>query len=540
VASEFYSFIIVDDEPEIREGIRDNIPWEDFGFRFAGACANGNEALELIERDAPDVVMTDINMPFMDGLTLSERIKAVAPATKVLILTGYDDFEYARKALQLQVHDFILKPVTPSEFKSGLARLKEALDQERGARRDIDRLKRQLAESLPLLRERFLNRLVSGRSDGAAERIAYFGLPIPDEGVSYHVSLLDFDERSGGEAFDLDIIAERNLIEEALGERPAAAVFLDEEDRLAVLSWGKDADQLYREGLKTAESLRMRLQRAGFSAVSIGVGETAAGLDKLEGSYRDALRALEHAQIRGGGAVTAYRELAGVRGAGRTAARRWGKQLAAEVRTASLESALRVVDEMTGHFRRPSFGSSVEEYRRALRDALAALVQVTEDLEVPERDAFPGDEDPFILLRELKTPDLARQWFAAAVTRIVACLGDRQENFAETKAREAAAYIEERYSDPDLSLPVLCKDLYISTSYFSAIFKKYKERTFVEHLTEVRIEKAKELLRTTNLKTYEVAERVGYRDAHYFSLSFRKIAGATPTSYRNGREDEET
>lgn len=540
VGAELYSFIIVDDEPEIREGIRDNIPWEEFGFRFAGACSNGSEALELIERDPPDVVMTDINMPFMDGLTLSERILAVAPATKVLILTGYDDFDYARKALRLQVHDFILKPLTPSEFKAALEKLKAKLDEEHGARRDIERLKRQLAESLPLLRERFLNKLLSGNCADAAERAAYFGLPLPTGGTAYHVSLLDFDKRPDGEEFDLDIIAERNLIEDALKESVPAIVFQDAEDRVVILSWAKDGDQLYRECLKAAETLRARFLRAGFEATSFGLGEPAADLSKLGDSYRDALRALAYAQIRGGGAVTAYRELAGKRGAGRGGESCWGKAIAAEVRTASLEGALRLVDEMTGRFRRPLANSDVEEYRRALRSTLAALTQTLEDLEIPEADIFPDGEDPFVQLRDLKTPDQAKLWFSALVSRIVAYIGRRQENFAGAKAREAAEYIEERYADPDLSLPTLCKDLYISTSYFSAVFKKYKERTFVEHLTDVRIEKAKELLRTTNLKTYEVAERVGYRDAHYFSLSFRKIVGETPTNYRNGRDDETT
>jgi two-component system response regulator YesN len=484
--------------------------------------------------------MTDINMPFMDGLTLSERIRTIAPAAKVLILTGYDDFEYAQKALRLQVHDFILKPLTPTEFKAALEKLRKTLDEEHGARRDIERLKRQLAESLPLLKERFLNRLLSGLTADAAERFAYFGLPIPVAGVAYHVTLLDFDERPEGEKFDLDIIAERNLLQEAFDADHPATVFQDGEDRVVVLSWGPDGDLLYRECLKTAEALRARLRRAGFAAMSLGLGETAADLAKLGASYREALRALAYAQIRGGGAVTAYRELTGNRSAARESENGWGKAIAAAVRTASLDQALGLVGDMAEAFRSSRSGESVDAYRRTLRNTLAALIQTLEDLEVPEEDIFPFEADPFAAVRELKTPDQAGLWFSDTVRRIVAYLGNRQENFAEAKAREAAEYIEARYADPDLSLPSLCKDLYISTSYFSAIFKKRTEKTFVEYLTDLRMEKARELLRTANLKTYEVAERVGYRDAHYFSLSFRRIVGETPTAYRNGRDDDAT
>jgi two-component system response regulator YesN len=160
-----------------------------------------------------------------------------------------------------------------------------------------------------------------------------------------------------------------------------------------------------------------------------------------------------------------------------------------------------------------------------------------EESEIREGEVFREGEDPFLAVRELRGPEQTREWFQTLCARVLAVLRVRQENFAAAKAREAADYIREHFADPDLSLPSLCKELYISTSYFSLVFKKYRERTFVDFLTEVRIEKAKELLRTTALKTYEVAERVGYRDAHYFSLSFRKATGITATEYRNGGHD---
>lgn len=151
-----YSFVIVDDEPEIREGIRDTIPWEKLGYSFKGAFANGKDALEYVENYPPDVLVTDINMPFMDGLVLSELVLQRSPKTKVLIISGYDDFEYARKALQLQVQDYIVKPITPGEFKETLHKLKDVLDKERAEEQDLERLKKQLAENLPLIKERFL------------------------------------------------------------------------------------------------------------------------------------------------------------------------------------------------------------------------------------------------------------------------------------------------------------------------------------------------------------------------------------------------
>jgi two-component system response regulator YesN len=176
-----YTFILVDDEPEIREGIRNSIPWKELGFFFAGACADGYEALELAERIQPDAVLTDINMPFLDGLSFTDRLLTASPGTKVLIISGYDDFEYARKALQLQVYDYIVKPVTPGELRAILEKLRAALNREREERLNMNHIKEQLARSIPLLRERFLSRLVEGKIEGEAarERIRYFGLPCP-------------------------------------------------------------------------------------------------------------------------------------------------------------------------------------------------------------------------------------------------------------------------------------------------------------------------------------------------------------------------
>lgn len=531
-----YSFVIVDDEPEIREGIRDTIPWEELGFRFAGACANGNEALELVERSPPDVVMTDINMPFMDGLALGERLAEAAPATKVLIISGYDDFEYARRALKLQVYDYIVKPVTPVEFKATLAKLKAALDEERAEKRDLELIRARLEESLPILRERFLNSLITGkaREGELEERISYFSLPLPRSAAAYQCLVLDFAHRKTGEAFDIDLLSERNYLEKNLEGGLAQILFQDAEDRLVILSWGGDADALYREGLKAAEQLRSRLFKAGMEDTVIGVGEAAGGLASLPESYADALRAVQVAVLRGKAGVTAFRELGGRIGAERERSPAWGKALASSLRVSNLVEAYGHIDRMVEYYRARSF--DIADYHAALRLVLAAVLQAVEELEIPEDELFSQDADPFAELRRLKSLDEVRSYFAALAESVVAYTGARQENFAVTKVREALEYLETHYADPELSLQTLCKELFISTSYLSANLKKHHERTFVEELTDLRIRKAKELLRTTALKTYEVAERTGYRDAHYFSLSFRKLTGLTPTEYRSRHE----
>ncbi|MDR2185800.1 MAG: response regulator [Treponema sp.] len=534
-----YSFVLVDDETEIREGIRNAIPWEELGFSFAGACTNGFEALDLVERIRPDVVMTDINMPFMDGLSFADRLPGVSPMTKVLIISGYDDFEYARRALQLQVYDYIIKPVTPPEFKEVLSKLKRTLDEEREKRRDLEHIKKQLAESLPLLRERFLVRLIEGKPDREAirERVSYFDLSLPLDSAAYDCLVLDFVRRRGGENFDIDLLTERNMLEKILGTKPETAVFTpgilfqDSADRLVILIWGDTPPRVYREGLKTAEFLCHNLQSLGFKDISLGVGEAADALESLSVSYNTAVEALSAAQLRGKTGVAAYREVMGKTGASRPGPDpHWEKRIVAALKAGGRDEASRLVGEMTAYFQQVPF--TLEEFRIKLALVLAALIRCCEDLEIPGAEIFPSGMDPFAETARLASLDAVRLWFTGLTERIACYTQTRQENFAQVKVREALEYLESHYADPSLSLQGLCKRLDISMSYFSANLKKYHNKTFVEELTAIRLAKAMELLRTTDLMTYEIAGRIGYRDAHYFSLCFRKYTGLTATEYR--------
>jgi two-component system response regulator YesN len=526
-----YSFVLVDDEPEIREGIRDTIPWEDLGFSFAGACTNGFEALELAERIRPDVVMTDINMPFMDGLILADRLLSVLPDTKILIISGYDEFEYARTALRLQVYDYIVKPITPGEFKTALTKLKQTLDAEQENRQDLEQIKKQLAESIPLLRERFLVRLIEGDRNSIPERLAYFELPIPPEGVAYQCLVLDFIRRRKGEDFHIDLFALRNVLEGFVGSLKTGILFQDGADRLVILIWAENRAVVYRESLRIAELLWNKLQSMRLTDIAVGIGEAAETRESLRNSYNTAEESLAWALLRERIGLTAYREVMGkteVRGGEHPG---WSREIVSALKTGAGEEARGFITAMTDYFKKSPF--TISEYHIKLRLVLAAILQGMEDMEIPQTEIFPSPSDPFADIKRLKNLDEVQNWFFLLVDAINSYTNIRQENFALVKVREAQDYLESHYDDPALSLQGLCKKLDISTSYFSAIFKKHHDKTFVEELTNIRIRKAMELLRTTDLMTYEIAEKIGYRDAHYFSLSFRKYTGFTATEYRN-------
>ena len=175
-----YRIILVDDEEEVRKSIIRKIDWEAVGFSVAGDAENGEDALEKIEVLEPDVVLTDIRMPYMDGLTLAERLRQKYPSIKIVIFSGYDDFEYAKRAIKLNVAEYILKPVNVEELTAILKRIRANLDEEIELKRNVDRLRENYVKSLPILKEQFLMDLISRpmEEDLVDSRLEEYGISL--------------------------------------------------------------------------------------------------------------------------------------------------------------------------------------------------------------------------------------------------------------------------------------------------------------------------------------------------------------------------
>lgn len=160
---EYYKILLVDDELEIRDGMIQKLDWHKLGYDVAAAAENGVEALEKAEQVQPDVIMTDIRMPFMDGLEFIGKVIELRPAVKIIVFSGFDDFEYAQKAIKLGVEEYILKPVSARQLEQSLVRLKSKMDEELEQKRNIDLLRRSYEDSFPILKEQFFVSVIEGR-----------------------------------------------------------------------------------------------------------------------------------------------------------------------------------------------------------------------------------------------------------------------------------------------------------------------------------------------------------------------------------------
>lgn len=567
-----YRVLVVDDEEVVREGIAHNIDWEAHGFELVGTCGNGRDAADAMVALRPDLVITDICMPFLDGLDLTELIAGRFPTTKVILLTGFNEFAYAQRAVKLNAYDFILKPITARELRELLGRARANLDAERTRMDEIERMRLRLGESLSLLRERLVGKLLAGtlgptqidreREESGLPAAGFWtpialelDIPHPiaaDAPALHHLeeaTPVETGEPAVGEKASVDFkrlaltTLCRELVERtaAEGGEGAVAAAPDLAGRVLLLVPGASAEAAHRAALAAAATARAMVVEQLRCTCSAGVGSATSELKELPLSYRDALLALDRRFFMGADRVftagdlpsPSVREAAiDAAGAGLAVDSREAEQrLLQTVRTGTAADCIAAVDALAARLR-SGFATSRRAYL-ALQRLLTRIAESCEELRIDADALLASDEaDPFAEILSLPTLDEIAARMKGLCLRIIELLGRKRQTYTQVKSQQAEEHIAQHYRDPRFSLQSLCSDLGVSPSHFSMIFKEATGRTFTEYLTEVRLEQAMILLRTTDMKAYEIARAVGYADQHYFSIIFKKETGLSPIQYR--------
>lgn len=531
-----YKLILVDDEAIVREGIRDNINWNELGFEVIDDCVDGREAMESIERWEPDVVLTDINMPFVDGLQLTRFILERNPNTKVIILTGYDEFAYAQKAVKLKAYDYLLKPITASELTQLLKRLKNELEEEQNKTKEFQELKMKLKESFPLLKARFLNRLISGGRSPVnfQEKLNYFDLNL--RGAYFLVLVVDVDDPDqiskihSGTEDELLLFAVFNICEKIVLKHNEGQIFQNNQEKTIIILASNDPSTLLEKAHIIGEEICGSVENFLRFTVSIGLGTLCNNLEELHFSYRSAVSALDYRFVLGNNHVIQVSEIEESMGSKILYSREAEKNLILSIKTGTESEIDEMVTKALDGLRK-CYVSTANSYIQIQHLCLAifeALAELGVDLEQME-----GYENKLISeVHGIKTLEQAEKWLKEFCKQASRTVAGKRDDFWKIQAQKAEQFIKEHYMDPEISLHSISKYLSVSTSYFSLIFKNATKQTYIEYLTKIRMEKAMELLKSTDLKSYEIAERIGYEDPHYFSLLFKKVKGISPSEYR--------
>ncbi len=531
----YYRILLADDEEEVRKGIIRKIEWERLGFEVVGDAENGEDALEKIEQLRPDVVMTDIRMPYMDGLALTARIRQKYPSMKVLIFSGYDDFEYAQQAIKLNVTEYILKPVNGEELTEILSRVRENLDEEIARRRDESLLRERYNNSLPVIRELFLNELVRGtaREEEVRPKLEEYGVDILDaQGLAAAVVSVEWEQERASSFWQqerkLIPISVRSLVEDHL-RGYFRFVSFNSANGIAIIA-AIDGHNTQTGFIDLLADICKETRRILGVTVTIGVGYGSRRPENIGESYQSAVDALGYKAIVGTGGTIYINDMEPVNRGKLQLSQKDEDELENRIKFGTPESIEAQVKALAG--RMDDTRAHASQYQIYMLSLVNCITRLMQQYDMDLRLIFDADGS------FMRLPDGEREregfalWMIRAACRMNEAIGRRRDSTTRQVIEEARQYIEEHYQDPELSVEMICRQFHMSPAYFSTLFRKETGKTCVAYLTDVRLNKAVELLNHTSDKTYVIAQKVGYQEQNYFSYVFKKRFGVSPTKYR--------
>ncbi len=534
-----YKVLLVDDEALIREAISENIRWEEMGFELLGSCENGQEAMKVIQSVVPDLLLTDICMPYVDGIELARYVYENHLDTKTVIISGYDEFEYAKQAVRYQVMEYILKPVTPTELTEVLQRAKDSLDEKYQRSRVLKKLKGAYVTNRPLLRGRFLNSLLRGneRPDGLEEKMKELDISLP--GSFYNTAIVEGDDLSPflsqytNVRNELALFSIYNIAQELVEKQEGGVAFQGMDERTILIFSGQTLKELAARMDRVLSEIRETIQKLLLIETTVGVGEAVSDPNHLHLSFEKAKSAMELKFVMGGN-QTLYSEPLNPRaGTLFVDVPKWADRVVMAVKLGNEAEIEQLVREFAQEIR----NLYIRRNRSIMyvQNLLLTVVNTVTLAEEKENQIVQEEKD---LMNRIYTyehlGDMATD-VIAIFCKISRFLNEQRESYGKKQALQALEYIERNYMKSDVNLNSVCNYLAMSTSYFSTLFKSCTGETFIEALTKKRMEKARELLESTSLKSYEIAEKVGFGDPHYFSVAFKKATGKTPTEYARER-----
>lgn len=529
-----YKVMIVDDEMLARVGIKSLIPWEDNGFVVAGEAENGRKAYEWLMDNPVDIVITDIKMPIMNGIELISKVRQHYPKIKFLVLSSFDDFEYVREALKNGAEDYIIKlQMKPEELLDQLRKIAEKLDYENVQKKQEAGHDQSRAKELVLLRENFFKDLVYGWIHTESEyqqRMREAKLDLPDGlrvSLMFQTDGMEIYERYGEDEIHLLNYAILNILNEISSDHKYSFPVPLQSKEFLVLYYAPapgEVEDVLEAAYRLADTIKEALKKYLNFSVCIAVSEPVTTFFDMKLSYRQALEALSFRYSYAEGTTILYREIKSLSGTSESI------DIAKEIR--NLELYL--------HRREDNNVVKVIDNIKLLLDGLCG--QSLNSLKaycapIPFLLSSRWGEDASVWMdRHLKRMD---KW--SVKTDIIKWLDTIKEEWIEGVGgglessrliNSAMRFIQTNYSN-SVTLESVAEYLKLSPSYLSNLFKKEAGQNFIDYLTHIRVEQSKILLRTTELKIYEVGHRVGYENEHYFSRVFKKVVGCSPFQYKS-------
>lgn len=536
---------LVEDEMVIRRGIKNSIDWEKEGYIFCGEASDGELAYPMIIKEKPDILITDIRMPFMDGLELCKLVKKELPNIKILILSGYDEFDYAKEAIRLGVTEYLLKPISSGKLLEALNGVSESIRREKEDKDLVRKYMEEMRDNTEHEKQKFFEQMIAGNLSMADALETGKKYEMNLSAGMYNLLLFRFtlgkENRKSGE-----LLGEAEYAIEKLTERLEYVFeFQRGVEGWAFLLMADNEEQMSERVKELSKDLEEIMKNYSTIAYFGGIGQPVARLRELEESFREAERALAARFTMELNRIISVEDI----------------RMAQNVDTlddieitsfGEIEKTRTMLEKFLNNGAEDEIDEFVDVYINELpeenlksvlmsqyiiMDAYIVMMSFCEKIEGIEGEMQAQSEELKNSMKTIKTLEEIKNYIRMLLKKIIGVRdtisGRRYSDIIEI----AKDQIRKTYMSDEISLNTIAAEVGMSPSYFSSIFSKEMGKTFVEYLTEIRMDRAKELLMCSSMKTSEIGYEVGYKDPHYFSYIFKKTQNCTPKEFRaRGKE----
>lgn len=525
-----YKTIIADDELDARSRIINIIESLNFPIEIIGKYDNGLDVKNAILNDTPDILITDIKMPYVDGISLAKYINEKHLPTKVIIITGYDIIDYVKNALEYGAISFIAKPFTKQDLFDALNKVIKMIDEEFSLNNTIAKLKLFHEQNLKIIKENDLSRLVTLKNIDARtiDRLNRDNILLKDKNIG--IAVIDYDQNSND--FYLDQYeAIRFKIDEILSNSKEDDLIFEpfsHNNRIVILFYSNV--QLKRSKMENIlNQIIINMNRIFNVNFTIGISSFSnKGINtNFRHLYTRARKALDYRSVIGGNKTIFFDDILDEEYKFLNLDENEYKQLIFLLNFENLDEVNKKIDSLFNKISNSDYKFS--SYYIAL-NILNSIIKSCNSLSKLYENYLPHNEIIQNFLT-LKTPNEMLLFCKIVAEEVIKVNQLLKKNSIEKYYHTIIRYIEENYTDPDISLDKLSEGISLSVSYISSLLKNH-DTSFVKYLTTLRIEHAKKLLSNQDNKIIEIAETVGYLDPYYFSHCFKKTTGLSPREYR--------
>ena len=530
---ENYKVILVDDEEEVIDAIKSRILWEQLGLQIVGSATNGVKALELVEKLQPDIVITDIKMPYMNGLELSRRLNDEYRNVHIIIFTGFDEFDYAKEAVHLEIDEYMLKPINAVELSECLKRVKNSLDKEREEKLNVQKLENYFDDVLPIIQTNFFVSLIEGRVNESEYEKFLQAYKIDLNGPYFCCAVFQTSENNVPEEMSpllLSMSVEREIKARIVGKfKCREFIYLGNTVLIIELKSKEETVEL----TDVCDKFCKWVNRVIGAVVTAGIGMVCDNISNINNSYDGAREAVSYRVLYGTkrainiDEITPNKQNMGLQSE-ETKMHELFKAIYLGNEQEIEAATNREVDRIHGN------SNTVSQYKLYTMEMVGAFYRFCENNFIDFNDFLGEMSNPYEKVPKMDESTL-KKWIVQVSTE----MGKQLKSVRNSKSRrlinDAKNIVANRYMEEDLSLDKVCSIMGVSNSYFSSIFKKETGISFVSYLTDYRMDIAAKLILDTNEKSYKIGEMVGYMDANYFSYVFKKKFGISPSKYRNAK-----